>query len=126
MAKSYRDLFIWQASVQLAADIIELVESFPPQQRYVLIDQMERSAVSVASNIAEGKGRLGDKELRHFLGTARGSLFELHTQLEIATRVRLVTPAVRDQLLLRMAQIGVGLNRFIKKLSASTAKRLNR
>ena len=92
MKKSYRDLFIWQAALDLAVDVISLTDRFPYSQRRVLVQQMQRSAVSVPSNIAEGKGRLSPRELRHFLGNARGSLFELDTQLEIACRTGLVDP----------------------------------
>jgi four helix bundle protein len=92
MKKPYRDLFIWQASVDLAVSVIALTDEFPARQRYVLIDQMQRAAVSVPSNIAEGKGRISQRELRHFLATARGSLYELDTQLEIATRAGLLEP----------------------------------
>jgi four helix bundle protein len=117
MKKSYRDLYIWQASVDLAARIIELTDAFPMRQRYVLAQQMQRAAISVPSNIAEGKGRLSPKELRHFLATARGSLFELESQIEIARRTGLITQAVYDQLDKQVAQIGTGIHRLIARLN---------
>lgn len=113
MTKSYRGLFIWQAAVELAADIITLTDDFPLRQRRVLVEQMQRAAVSVPSNISEGKGRLSPKELRHFLGNA---LFELDTQLEIARRVGLIDSNRYADLDRRLAKIGAGINRLIAHL----------
>jgi len=82
--KSYRDLIVWQKAMTLARQIYALTESLPRREAYGLADQMRRSSVSVASNVAEGHGRLTDLQFRHFLGTARGSLYEMQTQLELA------------------------------------------
>jgi four helix bundle protein len=117
MKKSYRDLFIWQRSVDLAVQVIECTRGFPQQQRYVLVDQMQRCAVSVASNIAEGKGRLSPKELRQFLAIARGSLFELETQMEIATRVGLLSLETYADFDRRIALIGTGITRLLAKIN---------
>ena len=116
MKKSYRDLFIWQASVDLATRVITITNDFPRNQRYVLAAQMQRAAISVASNIAEGKGRLSHRELRHFLGTARGSLFELATQIEIASRLGFLPARDLEPLDSFMARIGTGIQRLIQKL----------
>jgi len=124
MGKSYRDLFIWYESVDVAAAIVAMTDEFPSPKRYALIDQMQRAAISVPSNIAEGKGRLTDKELRHFLGNARGSLFELHTQIEIARKLNLLKPGVYEHLLVRMRKIGSGINNLMKRLNRSIAKQL--
>jgi four helix bundle protein len=104
MAESYRSLFIWQSSVQLAVEVLGLVRVVPPAQRH-LAEQMERAAVSVASNIAEGWGRGYPRQLRQFLCTSRGSLFELHTQIEIAIRAGLLARDDCNGLLLRMSAI---------------------
>lgn len=116
MKKPYRDLFIWQASVDLAVDIAALTDDFPARQRFVLVDQMQRAAISVPSNIAEGKGRLSPRELRHFLGTARGSLYELDTQIEIALRTGLIDGTRRADFDKRIAKISSGINHFINGL----------
>jgi four helix bundle protein len=84
MVQSFRDLHVWQRSIQLTVSIYRLTQGFPRQEIYGLTSQIRRSAVSVASNIAEGQGRLTTGEFRQFLGIARGSNFELQTQLEIA------------------------------------------
>ena len=81
-AQSIRELIVWQKSVQLATTLFRLTESFPQRKMYGLSSQIRRSAISVPSNIAEGQGRLTTGEFRHFLGIARGSNFEIQTQLE--------------------------------------------
>lgn len=83
-AKSFRELVVWQRSIQLAASVYRLTKVFPKEEMCGLTSQIRRSAVSVPSNIAEGQGRLSTGEFRQFLGIARGSNFELQTQLEIA------------------------------------------
>jgi len=83
-ARSFRDLVVWQRSIELAASIYRLTGIFAKEEMHGLTSQIRRSAVSVPSNIAEGQGRLSTVEFRQFLGIARGSNFELQTQLEIA------------------------------------------
>jgi four helix bundle protein len=84
MAQSFRKLLVWQKSMQLTVAIYQLTHDFPREEIYGLTSQIRRAAVSVPSNIAEGHGRLNGREFRQFLGIARGSNFELQTQLEIA------------------------------------------
>ena len=119
--KSFRDLYIWQASVDLAVNVITLTNDFPARQQRVLVEQMQRAAVSVPSNIAEGKGRLSQRELRRFLGIARGSLFELGTQIEIAARIGLLTAGKRADLDNSIGKLGAGINNLLR-LVPSTAK----
>ena len=84
MAKSYRELLVWQKSIQLTLMVYQLSKAFPREEIYGLTSQMRRCAVSIPSNIAEGAGRLNTPEFRQFLGIASGSSFELQTQLTIA------------------------------------------
>jgi four helix bundle protein len=84
MAQSYRDLVVWQRSMELTVAVYRLTQDFPREEQYGLTSQIRRSAVSIPSNIAEGQGRLGAGEFRQFLGIARGSNCEVQTQLEIA------------------------------------------
>ena len=81
---SYRDLLVWQKSVLMAEALYKLTAQFPPDERFGLISQMRRAAVSVASNIAEGQARQGKREFVQFLSHAEGSLAELDTQLVLA------------------------------------------
>ncbi len=80
MGHSYRDLIVWQKAIAMVTDIYRATQNFPRQETYGLTSQIRRSAVSVASNIAEGQGRLSRREFRQFLGVARGSLVEMETQ----------------------------------------------
>jgi four helix bundle protein len=82
--KSYRELITWQKAMALARDVYALSKELPKSEAYGLLSQIKRAAVSVPSNIAEGHGRLTDSQFRHFLGNARGSLYEMQTQLELA------------------------------------------
>lgn len=84
MAQDYRELAVWQKAVGLAVLIYKLTQSFPQSELYGLTSQMRRASVSVASNIAEGRGRTNAREFRQFLGMARGSTCELLTQIHIA------------------------------------------
>jgi four helix bundle protein len=84
MGQAFRDLQVWQRSIQLTVVIYRLTQGFPREEIYGLSSQIRRAAVSVPSNIAEGQGRLSLGEFRQFLGIARGSNYEMQTQLEIA------------------------------------------
>jgi four helix bundle protein len=91
MSGTFEDLKVWQKSMELVYRIYEATQAFPQHELYGLTSQMRRAAVSVASNIAEGKGRSTDKDLALFLGHARGSLYELQTQLSIAQHLGYLT-----------------------------------
>ncbi len=83
-SKSYRDLIVWQKAMVLAKGAYSISDGLPKSEAYGLLSQIRRAAVSVPSNIAEGHGRLTDSQFRHFMGNARGSLYEMQTQLELA------------------------------------------
>ena len=87
MAEGFRDLIVWQRSVQMAIAIYKLTNGFPKEEQYGLIAQLRRAGVSVASNIAEGWGRQSEGEYKHFLGMARGSNHEVLTQIIIAAEL---------------------------------------
>ena len=87
MSGSYREIKVWQKAIELVADIYSCTRSFPREELYGLAGQLRRAAVSIASNIAEGKGRRTDREFLQFLHHARGSVFEVETQLTIASRL---------------------------------------
>jgi four helix bundle protein len=84
MAQDYRELKVWQKAVELTVLIYKLTQSFPKSEIYGLASQMRRACVSVASNIAEGRGRVSGGEFRQFLSVARGSTCELLTQIHVA------------------------------------------
>ena len=84
MSDSYRDIKVWQRAIELVVDIYSCTRSFPKEELYGLAGQLRRASVSIPSNIAEGKGRRTDKEFLLFLHHARGSVFEVESQLTIA------------------------------------------
>lgn len=83
----YKNLLVWQKAVNMATAIYKITESYPSEERYGLISQIHRSAVSISSNIAEGSGRGSDAEFRYFLNIAYGSIYELETQLIISNNL---------------------------------------
>ncbi len=116
---SYKDLVVWQRSIEMVVAIYELTEQFPKEEIYGLTSQMRRSAVSVPSNIAEGRFRGTRNDYLHFLRMSYGSGAELETQLEISRRLkktRILDYAKVDGLLTEVMKM---LNAIIKKLGVS-------
>jgi four helix bundle protein len=113
--KSYRQLDVWKAAIDLVENVYLLAATFPPSERYGLISQMQRSAVSVAANIAEGYGRSHRGDYLHHLSISRGSLMELETHLTLAVRLKL---ASRDDVL-EAWQLSQRVGQMLTKLIAS-------
>jgi len=113
--ESYRDLIAWKKAKELALAIYVCTRDFPKAEMYGLTAQMRRSAVSVPSNIAEGKGRYSQRELVQFLHHARGSLLELETQLEIASELGYVDPPTFKRVAGTAAELGRVLNGLIHR-----------
>ena len=110
----YRELTVWQKSVELVVCIYRYTREFPKEEIYGLTSQMRRSAVSIPSNIAEGSRRRGN-DLRHFLVIAYGSASELETQLEISQRLQYGEAAQRE----KGEQL---LNEVLRMLNKMTSK----
>jgi four helix bundle protein len=109
----YEDLKVWQKAVDFAVEIIHVTEGFDlPRKHYRLIEQLEASSTSVASNIAEGKGRKSKKEYVQFLYIARGSLYETMTFLEVFRRKGWIDGSVHDAI----AEKGLEIARMLKGL----------
>ena len=89
--QSYRDLEVWQVSVDLTVAIYELTRPMPPEEKFGLTSQIRRAATSIPANIAEGYGRSHRKEYLRHLSIARGSLCELETHLILAGRLGFIT-----------------------------------
>ncbi len=90
--KGHRDLIVWQKAMKLTVQIYQLTKTFPAEERYALTDQLRRAAISIPSNIAEGRRRGSEVEFKHFLRNAFGSAAEIETQLEIAQSLKYGTP----------------------------------
>lgn len=113
---SYKDLIVWQRSMELVTEIYSLTQKFPKEELYGISSQMKRCAISIPSNIAEGRRRDGKKEFRRFLIIAYGSGAELETQIEISKRLNLVNLEKfekSDKLLLETMKM---LNKLISTL----------
>ena len=87
MAQDFHDLVVWQKAIDLTVCVYKLTRTFPEDEKYGWVSQMRRASVSIASNIAEGRGRLNPAEFWQFLGLSQGSMFELKTQLLVAKRL---------------------------------------
>lgn len=96
--RSHRDLIAWQKAVELSLAIYSATQRFPTDERFGLVSQLRRAGVSVASNIAEGYGRGSTTDYIRFLRTARGSLYEIDTQLLIAARLEFLSMSSFQQL----------------------------
>ena len=122
MADNYRDLIAWQKAKTFALNVYRCTRKFPKDEIYGLSSQMRRAAVSVPSNIAEGKGRYSQKELVQFLYHARGSLLELETQLSIARDLNYVDQPVFEGLESETEELGRILNGLINRFQVSAQR----
>jgi four helix bundle protein len=102
---NYQELMVWQKAVALAAEIYGATKAFPVEEKYGITSQIRRSAVSIASNIAEGAGRGTDKDFANFISYAAGSAYELETQLLIAFKVELLSAEIHTELKRELEQI---------------------
>ena len=91
--QNYRQLHVWNKAMQLTDAVYDLAETLPKSETFALSAQLRRAAVSVPSNIAEGSGRSSDREFKQFLSVAKGSVYEVETQLLICVRRRYITQA---------------------------------
>ncbi|MFH1444392.1 MAG: four helix bundle protein [Candidatus Peregrinibacteria bacterium] len=114
--QSFKDLIVWQRSMTLAQDVYQFVSTLPSLERYCLADQMRRCAVSIPSNIAEGKKRGTRKEFAHFLRIAQGSAAELETQLLLAEGIHHLNIA---KILIVLIEVQKMLSTIIRKLGTS-------
>lgn len=114
--RDHRDLKVWQKAMDLAVDVYIASRQLPLEERFALCSQIRRAAISIPSNIAEGAGRRTTKEFIAFAHTARGSLGELETQIELASRVGL--PLKLETWAPRLDEVGKLLNGLIRSLTS--------
>ncbi len=118
--KSYQDLHVWQKAIELVELVYQQTENFPKHQPYSLGQQIERSAVSVPSNIAEGRTRHSVRDFVYHLNIARGSLAELETQIIIAERLRFIDADPTKAIFARTSEVGKMLNGLKNSLKPET------
>lgn len=101
----YKELKVWQKSMNVTVDIYKMTEELPAEEKFNLISQICRSAVSIPSNIAEGAGRHSKKDFSHFLSIALGSSFELETQIILTEKLNYLTKDQINQILTQLTEI---------------------
>lgn len=120
MSESYKDLIAWQKAMSFVREIYRSTAEFPRDEIFGLTAQIRRAAVSIPSNIAEGKGRYSTRDLLHFLMQARGSVNEIETQLLIAKDLGYLRDDQASLLLPRCVELGRVLNGLIAGLRKRT------
>lgn len=117
MVSTYKDLVVWQKSMELIKYIYELTEKLPEAEKFALTSQIRRSAISIPSNISEGKYRGSNKEFKRFLLIAFGSGAELETQLEIVKMLKLIENTDLKHIESLLAEVMKMLNKLINKMA---------
>lgn len=119
-ARNFRDYSVWKEAVDLATHIYQITSEMPWFEKKGLCDQMQRSAVSISSNIAEGAGRVSDGEFSHFLSIALGSAFETETQLLISKNVGYISEEQYGDILKKLTSVEKQLNGLILTIRCSS------
>lgn len=102
---NYKELILWQKSISLVSDVYKVTATFPDRERFNLISQINRAAVSIPSNIAEGAGRNSDKEFVQFLAIAHASTYEVETQLIISKNLGYLSEEGLEGLLEKLEEL---------------------
>ena len=123
---SYRDLTVWQDGMNLAVRIYAVTKAFPAEERFGIVQQMRRAAVSIPSNIAEGYGRQTPRQRYNFLENALGSVFELETQTELSSRLQFLPDEAFQQLADTIRGIGKGLMALMRFVETEARKEKKR
>jgi len=116
MGDSFKDLLVWQRAIELSMVIYRFTAAFPPSEQFGLTNQLRRASVSIASNIAEGYGRNSRGEYLQFLGHARGSNFEVETQLVISKKLGFGDESQGEEAYNLSQEVGRMLVALMKKL----------
>lgn len=116
---NFRELLAWQKAMQLTKDVYTLTQSFPAEERFALTSQIQRAAVSIPSNIAEGAGRTTQKELVHFLSFSLGSAYELETELLLAESLGYISVAQSERLNTAIVEVQKLVCSLMKKYNQS-------
>lgn len=115
MVQHYRELIAWQKAMDLVTHVYDITKTFPSDERFGLVSQMRRSAVSIPGNIAEGQARNSTGEFKQFVGIARGSIAELTTQILIAERLGFLTDATKTiEMAEEVGRILTGLSQSLR------------
>ena len=120
MAFGFEQLLVYQRALKFAVDVIEIIDKIDaPRKHYKLIEQLEASCTSVASNISEGQGRFSKKDFKRFLYIARGSLYETVTRLQIFQKLRWLNDSPFRKLYLEAEEISKMISGLINSINTS-------
>lgn len=114
--ETYKDLLVWQKAMMLTTQVYKIIKKLPKEETYSLSSQIRRAVISIPSNIAEGYGRHTPKEYAHFLSIARGSSFELETQLLLCEQIHYLQSSDVQPFLDILSELTKMLNSLIHKL----------
>jgi len=114
--KNFKDLLVWQKAIEFVAFVYEVTKKFPEGERYGLVSQMRRSAVSIPSNISEGHMRNANKDFKRFVSIARGSCAELETQAIIAYKLDYLDEGAYKLVLSKIEEVAKMLSSFYTSL----------
>lgn len=116
LINNYRDLEIWQEAMALCKEVYRLSLQFPKDEKYGLVSQIRRSAISVPSNIAEGFSRRGSGDKKYLINVAISSIAELETQIELSASFDYISAPERDMILEISDRLGRKITRFIQSI----------
>lgn len=112
----FKELKVWQDSIDLAVEVYNLTKSFPAEEKFGLVSQINRSVISISSNIAEGAGRNNEKEFKQFLGIALGSACELESQLIVSGKLNYASEESLKRTTDKLLHIQNMISKLIKSL----------
>ena len=116
MAQAFQDLTVWQRAMELTEAVYSFAKTLPRDEIYGLTSQLRRASVSIASNIAEGRGRATDRDFKQFLNIAQGSTYEVQTQLLLTKRLKIGDEALRQKAESLCIETSKMLGAFIQSL----------
>ena len=123
MSNSYRDLIAWQKALALVTSVYKWTKRFPKSEQYGLTSQMQRAAISIVANIAEGQGRKTEAQFQYFLSNAKGSIHELETYIFIAANLGYFTTELKEQALRDADEVSRLINGLIRSLERDDSVR---
>jgi four helix bundle protein len=120
MEKPHKRLDVWQAAMKSTVMIYKLTDRFPEKEKFGLVSQMRRAAISIPCNIAEGAARQGKKEFKNFVSMAQGSVSELDTQLDLSVLIGYLTKDMVEEVTAELLRIDKMLSGLIRSLAEGT------
>jgi four helix bundle protein len=119
MRHHFKNLKVWQMGMDLVVMVYSIVKDYPKEERYSLVSQITRSAISVPSNIAEGSGRNTDKDFAKYLSQSLGSLYELETQIIASCRLGYISEEKSEEVIKVINELEKMLIGFIRKINST-------